>query len=158
MFVDGISVTRSRNLGDRRSAADEQRQCRGDQEPGDHKPRSSMRLTSIVGASCSPSSFHGPSRTAQPSAYRQWRMRAEVAASTRSIGMTSMPSIACAAGVVAPASRAKVGRRSMVSTVASQTEPAGNVPGQEAMQPCAVATAAPPQPHRAGLLEGKNLT
>jgi transposase InsO family protein len=31
-------------------------------------------------------------------------------------------------------------------------------PAPDAMQPCAVATAAPPQPHRAGLLEGKNLT
>jgi len=28
----------------------------------------------------------------------------------------------------------------------------------EAMQPCTVATAAPPQPHRAGLLEVKTLT
>ena len=31
-------------------------------------------------------------------------------------------------------------------------------PAPKAMQPCAAATAAPPQPHRAGLLEGKNLT
>jgi len=31
-------------------------------------------------------------------------------------------------------------------------------PAPEAMQPRAVATAAPPQPHRAGLLEGKTLT
>jgi hypothetical protein len=31
-------------------------------------------------------------------------------------------------------------------------------PAPEAMQPCAVATAAPPQPHRAGLVEGKTLT
>jgi putative transposase len=31
-------------------------------------------------------------------------------------------------------------------------------PAPEAMQPCAVATAAPPQPPRAGLLEGKALT
>ena len=31
-------------------------------------------------------------------------------------------------------------------------------PAPEAWQPCAVATAAPPQPHRAGLLEGKALT
>jgi len=31
-------------------------------------------------------------------------------------------------------------------------------PAPEAMQPYAVATAAPPQPHRAGLLEGKTLT
>ena len=31
-------------------------------------------------------------------------------------------------------------------------------PAPEALQPCAVATAAPPQPHRAGLLEGKTLT
>jgi hypothetical protein len=31
-------------------------------------------------------------------------------------------------------------------------------PVPEARQPCAVATATPPQPHRAGLLEGENLT
>ena len=31
-------------------------------------------------------------------------------------------------------------------------------PAPEALQPCAVAMAAPPQPHRAGLLEGKTLT
>jgi hypothetical protein len=31
-------------------------------------------------------------------------------------------------------------------------------PAPKAMQPCVVATAAPPQPHRAGLLEGKTLT
>ena len=31
-------------------------------------------------------------------------------------------------------------------------------PAPEAMQPCAVATAAPTQPHRAGLLESKTLT
>ena len=31
-------------------------------------------------------------------------------------------------------------------------------PAPEAMQHCAVATAARPQPHRAGLLEGKHLT
>jgi len=31
-------------------------------------------------------------------------------------------------------------------------------PAPEALQPCAVATAAPPQPHRAGLAEGKTLT
>jgi putative transposase len=31
-------------------------------------------------------------------------------------------------------------------------------PARETLQPCAVATAALPQPHRAGLLEGKTLT
>ena len=31
-------------------------------------------------------------------------------------------------------------------------------PAPEARQPCAVASATPPQPHRAGLLEGRNLT
>ena len=31
-------------------------------------------------------------------------------------------------------------------------------PAPEPLQPCVVATATPPQPHRAGLLEGKNLT
>jgi transposase InsO family protein len=31
-------------------------------------------------------------------------------------------------------------------------------PAPKALQPCVVATAAPPQPHRAGLLEGKTLT
>jgi len=31
-------------------------------------------------------------------------------------------------------------------------------PTPKAMQPCAVAAAAPPQPHGAGLLEGKHLT
>jgi transposase InsO family protein len=31
-------------------------------------------------------------------------------------------------------------------------------PAPEALQPCAVATATPPQPHRSGLLEGKTLT
>ena len=31
-------------------------------------------------------------------------------------------------------------------------------PAPETLQPCVVATAAPPQPHRAGLLEGKTLT
>ena len=31
-------------------------------------------------------------------------------------------------------------------------------PAPEAMQPCAVASATPPQPHRAGLLESKTLT
>ena len=31
-------------------------------------------------------------------------------------------------------------------------------PAPQAMQPCAVATAVPPQPHRAGLLEGRILT
>jgi transposase InsO family protein len=31
-------------------------------------------------------------------------------------------------------------------------------PAPEARQPCAVAAAAPPQPHRAGLLEAENLT
>jgi len=31
-------------------------------------------------------------------------------------------------------------------------------PAPEAMQPCAVASATPRQPHRAGLLEGKTLT
>jgi transposase InsO family protein len=31
-------------------------------------------------------------------------------------------------------------------------------PAPRALQPCVVATAAPPQPHRAGLLEGKTLT
>jgi len=31
-------------------------------------------------------------------------------------------------------------------------------PAPETLQPCVAATAAPPQPHRAGLLEGKTLT
>ena len=31
-------------------------------------------------------------------------------------------------------------------------------PAPETLQPCVVATATPPQPHRAGLLEGKTLT
>ena len=31
-------------------------------------------------------------------------------------------------------------------------------PAPEALQPCVAATATPPQPHRAGLLEGKTLT
>ena len=31
-------------------------------------------------------------------------------------------------------------------------------PAPEALQPCAVATATPPPPHTAGLLEGKTLT
>jgi transposase InsO family protein len=48
--------------------------------------------------------------------------------------------------------------RQVYNTVRPHSALGYRPPAPEARQPCAVATATPPQPHRAGLLEGKNLT
>ena len=49
-------------------------------------------------------------------------------------------------------------RRQDYNTIRPHSALGYRPPAPEARQPCAVAAAAPPQPHRAGLIEGENLT
>jgi hypothetical protein len=71
------------------------------------------------------------------------------------------PRRASPTGSVRHAPRGQGAHRAVAAAL--QHRPAAQCPGipspsPESRQPCAVATVAPPQPYRAGLLEGKNLT